>query len=236
MPNFELQVVIPVYNEQATLADLIGDWRRIFQDIPVRHRFIFVDDGSTDNSLSLLQSIQSQSEDIFICSQPNGGHGPAILTGYSLAIQSGSSWIFQIDSDHQLDPAAFASLWTNRLQYDLLMGERQEKYATIWRRLVSNLSFGLVRFFYGKGIKDVNSPYRLYKTSLLARALPKIPTLSFAPNVLLSSWFLRHKAAIFLAPVDTRKGIHPRLSRMNSYFLKGSLTALLQTLSFRFRS
>ena len=57
----EVDIVIPVYNEESNLPKLIRDWRHLFNQIAVRHRFLFIDDGSTDGSLSLLQSSSNNS-------------------------------------------------------------------------------------------------------------------------------------------------------------------------------
>jgi glycosyltransferase involved in cell wall biosynthesis len=170
---------------------------------------------------------------MIIHSQPNAGHGPAILTGYRMALNAG--WILQLDSDHQLDPSSFTLLWDRRQEYDLLIGQRQDKNASIGRRWLSTASATLVRMLYGRGIKDVNSPFRLFRSSRLAEALPYIPERSFAPNVLLTSWFLFKRAPVWTMPVTPRANTPLRKSRMKGYLLKGSLQALLQTILFRFR-
>ncbi len=233
MASQELNVVIPVYNESANLPALIADWRDLFKCIPVAARFLFVDDGSTDASLTMLSTFQKSAPDIDIHSQPNAGHGPAILAGYRLALQA--EWVLQVDSDHQLQPSAFLELWNCRERYDLLLGQRGDKNATSGRRFVSGVSSGVVRLLYGRGVKDVNSPFRLFRSSRLAEALPCIPPRSFAPNVLLTAWFIDKRMPIFTLPVSLRSGIPLRKSRLNGYFIKGSLQALLQTILFRFR-
>src|ERR1700754_1180295 len=110
--NPVLAVVIPVYNEEASLAALIKDWKLIFSATGAPFRIILIDDGSKDNSLTLLKAMQSADPTLQVHTQPNAGHGPAILKGYWLALDA--EWVFQIDSDHQLDTAAFAHLWANR--------------------------------------------------------------------------------------------------------------------------
>src|SRR5580692_2716366 len=115
-----LAVVIPVYNEQDNLIPLLQDWQPVFQETRVPYLLIFIDDGSTDNSLRLLEQVSDPA--VRVITQPNSGHGPAVLRGYRLALDA--EWVFQIDSDHQLDPGAFQDLWSNRDQYDLLLAER----------------------------------------------------------------------------------------------------------------
>lgn len=230
----ELLIVIPVYNEEASLQPLIHDWRNLLNSIPIRYQFLFVDDGSTDQSLSLLKTWQQTSPDLLVYSQPNAGHGPAILAGYRQACQA--PWVLQLDSDHQLAPDAFPELWRQRQDYDLLLGRRLEKHATPGRRLISIASHSLLQvLFGGRSPKDVNCPYRLFRGSALARALPAIPPDSFAPNVLLTAWFVFNRMPILTLPVSPNDNTPTRKSKLNGYFLRGSLRALLQTLLFRFR-
>jgi dolichol-phosphate mannosyltransferase len=238
----ELAVVIPVFNEEKTLVELLEDWQSAFRSIPVRYRFIIINDGSTDNSGAILQSMTERMPDIEFHTQANAGHGPAILAGYKMALGTDHNgqpgcpeWIFQIDSDHQHDPAAFALLWDKRKDYDFLLGERNQKNATLPRKGVSLLSTGVVRLLAGTGVKDVNSPYRLMRSSKLNEALKLVPGNSFAPNILLTSWFVFSKSRIFTTELGNRSEGIRRQSKMNFYFLKGCFLSIFQTILFRFR-
>lgn len=249
--DYELSIVIPVFNEERNIGELLKDWQLTFQTIPIRHRFIIINDGSTDNSLSILQSIAGQMPGISLYTQTNAGHGPAILTGYKMALgitqpdQPGASnphgvpatsdWIFQIDADHQHDPSLFPVLWQHRHEYDLLLGERKEKKATLARKWVSAASTGIVRLLYGSRVKDVNSPYRLMRSTCLKDAIPLIPRDSFAPNVLLTGWFVFFRSKIFTAQLPARSSGIQRPSKMNGYFLRGCFKSIFQTISFRFK-
>ncbi|HLX67015.1 MAG TPA: glycosyltransferase, partial [Puia sp.] len=81
--NPTLAVVVPVYNEQENVMLLLRDWQPLFEGTAVPYQVIFIDDGSTDNSLRLLEQVSNSS--IEVVSQANAGHGPAILRGYHLA-------------------------------------------------------------------------------------------------------------------------------------------------------
>lgn len=231
--DYELAVVIPVFNEEKNIGELLRDWQATLQAIPVRYRFIIINDGSTDNSLPILQSIAGQTPELEIHTQPNAGHGPAILNGYRRALDC--EWIFQIDSDHQHDPAVFATLWKNRNEFDFLLGERKEKNATPARKTVSFVSTGIVRLLYGNRVKDVNSPYRLMRRTLLKPAMSGVPGNSFAPNILLTAWFVFFKVRIFTIALGHRTGGIQRPSKMNFYILRGCFQSIFQTILFRFR-
>src|SRR5215475_3246281 len=109
--NTTLAVVIPVYNEAANLPALLRDWQPEFQNTGSPYLIIFIDDGSKDDSLHLLTTLAAAGPTLAVHTQPNSGHGPAILNGYRRAIDTGAEWIFQIDSDHQLETGAFQKLW-----------------------------------------------------------------------------------------------------------------------------
>ena len=228
-----LAVVIPVYNEEENIAALLHDWLPVFKDTGLPFRVILIDDGSKDNSLKILQTLQKDHAALDVSTQPNAGHGPAILKGYRLALDA--QWVFQIDSDHQLDTAAFRILWDNREDYDLLLAERKEKNATLSRQCISGISKGIVRCLYGRGVSDVNAPYRLMRAQRLQEALEKIPETSFAPNILLTSWFVGKKNRIFTTTTELRTEGAPRQSKMNGYFLRGAIQSALQTILFRTR-
>jgi len=230
---YELAVVIPVFNEEKNVGELLKDWQATLQAIPVSYRFIIINDGSTDNSLPILQSIAGQIPQLEIHTQPNAGHGPAILAGYHHALYA--EWIFQIDSDHQHDPAVFATLWKNRHEFDFLLGERIQKNASLPRKWVSYSSTLMVRLLYGNRVKDVNSPYRLMRRALLKPAMAGIPPGSFAPNILLTAWFVFFKVKIFTTPLGNRTEGFQRPSKMNFYFLRGCFQSIFQTILFRFR-
>ena len=240
--DYELAVVIPVFNEEKNIRELLKDWQATLQGIPTR--FIIINDGSTDNSLPILQSIAGQMPELEIHTQPNAGHGPAILAGYKKALGDparnpagppGAEWIFQIDSDHQHDPAVFATLWKNRHEFDFLLGERIQKNASLPRKWVSYSSTLIVRLLYGNRVKDVNSPYRLMRRALLKGAMAGIPPDSFAPNILLTAWFVFFKVKIFTTPLGNRTEGFQRPSKMNLYFLRGCFQSIFQTILFRFR-
>ena len=228
-----LAVVIPVYNEERNIGPLLQDWQPIFRRTGVPYRVILVDDGSKDGSLQLLKALGENDHTLEIYTQANAGHGPAILNGYRKAVDE--EWVFQIDSDHQLDTAAFDMLWANRQQYDLLLAQRMEKNASSGRKVISAFSFAAVRLLYGKGVRDVNVPYRLMRGSRLREALAAVPEGSFAPNILITAWFIRKKSRIFTTTMACRKDGLARPSKMSWYFYRGAIRSALQTVLFRIR-
>jgi len=231
----ELAVVIPLFNEEKNIASLIKDWNEVFTNRKINYEFIIINDGSTDNSLTLLESTASAIPGLklTIHNQKNQGHGNAILNGYKIALRS--EWIFQLDSDHQLDINAFNTLWDNRNDYDFLVGERKKKNGTFFRKFISWSSAFLVHLFYGRRVNDVNSPYRLMRSAQLEKALEKISSQSFSPNVLITAFFTYKKARIFTLNLSQKNDRIEKKSKTNINFFKGCIKSMFQTIFFRLK-
>jgi len=231
----QLAVVIPVYNEAENLSGLLTDWRPVFRSTGVPYKVILIDDGSKDNSLDMLRMLAAGDPTLEVHTQSNAGHGPAILKGYGRALEAGAEWIFQIDSDHQLTTGTFSLLWACRQEYDLLVAQRQEMNATGGRQRISGISRGMIRLLFGATVSDVNSPYRLMRAAPMRQALGNIPADSFAPNILLTAWFVRKKSRIFTTTTKNREEGHLRQSKVSRHIFLGAWKAALQTLLFRVR-
>ena len=228
-----LAVVIPVFNEANTIAVLIRDLHNLMlaQNIPCD--FIIVNDGSTDDSLSITESLAVSIPGIKIISHNNIGHGPSLLKGYEYALRY--EWVLQLDSDYQYDLSAVPVLWNNRAAHALLVAERKQRNASGGRDVITYISRYLITSMYGSGLKDINSPYRLMQTNKLALALQHIHPGSFAPNILIAAWFLKNKLPIFTTIATVKKDSYERKSRMSWYIFKGSVKAVSDIFLFRFK-
>ena len=115
-----LSVVIPVYNEQATIAELIG---RVLAQ-PFNIEIVAVDDGSSDDSLAILRRLESEIESMRVLSQsPNQGKGAALRVGFAEA--KGDIIIVQ-DADLEYDPGDYSDLLVALLdgRADVVYGSR----------------------------------------------------------------------------------------------------------------
>jgi hypothetical protein len=121
------------------------------------------------------------------------GHGPTISRGYRESI---GEWVFQVDSDDEMTPASFGRLWACRASYDLVLGCRENRHSRLSRRILSSGSRAVVRLLFGKGLWDVNTPYRLIRRSALAAMLSRIPSRAFAPNVIMAGLAIRDRLRI----------------------------------------
>lgn len=176
MNSAELVAVIPVYNEEANIAAVITEWLHAFARARIACRVFVINDGSTDNTLSILQKLQTKfPEQLTVLDKANSGHGRTCRFGYDTALQQGAPWIFQIDSDGQCDPEFFPLFWTKRTEADCVFGMRVVRDDGTLRKLISTACRVLTSLATGRDLKDANVPYRLIEGTALQRALQKVP-------------------------------------------------------------
>lgn len=228
-----LCVVIPVYNEQAAVADVLNKWHKALRELNVDFTIRPYNDGSKDNSLLIMQEVAKRiGYGIEVKDKPNGGHGNTILTGYREAAADGFDWVFQIDSDDEMGPDSFNSLWSSRVDYDFLVGRRTGRKQALSRKIVSMVSRLCVRLLYGKSIWDVNAPYRLMRVSAFKRFFEEIPLNTFAPNVILTGLAARHRLRCFEIGVPQHDRTTGEVSIKKWKLFKAAAKSLFQTVGY----
>ena len=183
----ELMIVMPVYNEQASVRKVVMEWFQEVENWTENFVFLAIDDGSTDATPTILHRLQEQLGKRFeIREQPNMGHGQSCLIGYREACGRGIPFVFQIDSDGQCDPQYFFRFWRRRDKYDVIYGRRVRRDDG-WRRVLASyvLRATLVSTV-GVNCVDSNVPYRLIRTERLQKILDQIPPEFVLANIALA--------------------------------------------------
>jgi hypothetical protein len=228
-----LCVVMPVYNEQDAIGNVLEKWAAALDALDIDWEIRAYNDGSRDNTLAVMEAVVSKWSRIKVRDKPNGGHGPTILQGYREAAADGFDWLFQIDSDDEMGPEHFFTLWNRRGEADFLVGRRAGRAQGWARKLVSGVSRLSVRVLYGgDGIWDVNTPYRLMRVSAFHRFYDAIPPTSFAPNVILSGLAARHGLRCIELPVSQHDRTTGEVSIKKWKLLKAAAKSFWQTLVF----
>ena len=130
----DLSIIIPVYNEADIIQTVIKDWMDVLEKLSIEYEIIAYNDGSTDDSLNKLKQFSDNNSCLRVIDKSNTGHGPTILRGYK---ESNSRWIFQIDSDNEIKANNFHKFWLDRLNYDFIIGHRENRESPFTRKLVS---------------------------------------------------------------------------------------------------
>lgn len=231
-----LCVVMPVYNEQEAIGDVLEKWAMAFDALGLDYIIRPYNDGSKDSSLSVMKEKATELKRVEVNDKPNGGHGNTILTGYREAAADGFDWVFQIDSDDEMGPEKFNELWSRRTDYDFLVGIRDGRIQALPRKVISFVSRLCVRIFYGKSVWDVNTPYRLMRVSAFKDFYARIPLATFAPNVILSGLAARYKLRCFETRVPQHERTTGEVSIKKWKLLKAAAKSFWQTIFFSFIS
>jgi glycosyltransferase involved in cell wall biosynthesis len=189
-----LLVVMPVFNEEASLAGVIEEWmlelRRWLDDFLV----LAIDDGSKDRSLErLMQARDRHGARLEVHTRENRGHGASCLEGYREAVARGIPWVFQIDSDGQCDPRFFGRMWQMREGWDVIYGRRVGRDDGVARLVASWVLKMVLLLLEGVSCVDANSPYRLMRTPILQGRLEAAENVHLA-NVALAVMLRRDDA------------------------------------------
>ncbi|MGD9731467.1 MAG: glycosyltransferase family 2 protein [Desulfamplus sp.] len=229
---YKLAVVMPVYNEEECIVDVINSWVDMLLKLNIKFKIIVLNDGSTDNTVKALEIFKTN-ENIHIVDKKNSGHGPTILMGYKMAVEI-ADWIFQCDSDDEMKAEDFPKLWQNCINYDVLFGIRHNRKQNVGRKIISMFSRVVVKELFGKSISDVNVPYRLMSNCVAQNIIDKIPENTFAPNIIISGMIAKYKYRVYetLIPHYNRKTGKESLVQLKLW--KMALKSFKQTILVRF--
>jgi glycosyltransferase involved in cell wall biosynthesis len=175
----ELSVIIPVYNEGATIAETISRVR----SSPVEKEIIVVDDSSTDGTADLVASLAAA--DLKLLRQPhNQGKGAAIRR--ALQDVTGDIVLIQ-DADLEYDPADYPKLIAPILagEADVVYGTRAPHFhgMRLPHRIFNWIAARLTNLLYRASITDEATCYKVFRAELL-RSLPlKCQRFEFCPEV-----------------------------------------------------
>lgn len=228
----ELGLVMPVYNEEECIVDVVESWRKELSRLNIDYMMIILNDGSRDGTTEALKCFAGD-ERITIINKENSGHGPTILLGYFKAVQM-AQWVFQCDSDNEMKPQHFSGLWEKRERFDALFGVRKSRRQNFGRSFISFVSRLTVRLLFGDGVIDVNNPYRLMRSDVLNKIIEQIPKNTFAPNLIISGALAKARMRIYNHPVPHQGRKTGAVSIRKLKLWKAAMTAFLQTICCSF--
>jgi glycosyltransferase involved in cell wall biosynthesis len=226
----KLSIIIPIYNEEATLAELV---RRV-QAVDLNKELILIDDGSTDGTQDILKSWETNlPPNMKIIRHPqNRGKGAAIATG--LEHVTGDLVIIQ-DADLEYDPQDYHAL-VAPFQDDairVVYGSRNLKknprssFSFYWGgRLLS----WIANLLYGSRITDEATCYKVFRTGLIKDLGVESSGFEFCPEM--TGKILRRKIQIYEVPIS----YHPRLwDEGKKIKWHDGLTAIWYLVKYRFK-
>ncbi|MAZ01213.1 MAG: glycosyltransferase [Flavobacteriales bacterium] len=164
--KLDISIVVPLYNEQDSIRELVK-W--IHSVIHGKYNFeiIFIDDGSKDDSWTVIKELSSQYEFIkAIKFRRNYGKSAALNTGFRL---SNGEVVITMDADLQDSPEEIPDLYNmiTKENYDLVSGWKKKRYDPISKTLPTKLFNFTVRLFSGIKLHDFNCGLKAYNCSVV---------------------------------------------------------------------
>lgn len=226
--RLELCAVIPVYNEEEIVGEVAETWLDVLDGLGIDYELVAIVDGATDASEQVLRTVAERHGRLVVDVKPNAGHGPTILRGYRRGVAN-ARWVFQTDSDDEMPASSFGELWHIRHQADAVIGIRTNRNQSPGRRAITRAARFTARAAFGCRLTDVNCPYRLMRSTVLAPLLAPIPDDTFAPNVVLSGMLARSGARLAEVPVPHQDRTTGEVSILGLKALRAALRSFAQT-------
>ncbi len=158
-----ISVVIPIYNEEENIEPLYRELKEILWTVHERHEIIFVDDGSRDGSLAMLERLQAEDPAVVVISfRRNFGQTAAMSAGFDHAR---GDVIVTMDGDLQNDPHDIPAM-IRKLEegFDVVTGWRfDRKDPFLSRRLPSQLANGLISWITGVNLHDYGCTLKAFR-------------------------------------------------------------------------
>jgi glycosyltransferase involved in cell wall biosynthesis len=219
-----ISIVIPLYNEEENVRELYSSLKPVMDSIRNEYEIIFIDDGSTDSTLSLLQEIKAADDTVIVLSlRRNFGQTAAFAAGFDY---SRGDIIVTMDGDLQNDPKDIPKLLELMKDNDLVSGWRKvRKDPFLSRRLPSILANSLISKVTGVNLHDYGCSLKAYRRDVIKNLKLYGEMHRFIPAV--ASWY-----GVRIAEVETTH--HPRLRGKSKYGISRTMKVVLDLITVKF--
>ncbi|MDT0556749.1 glycosyltransferase family 2 protein [Patiriisocius hiemis] len=164
---YQFTVIVPVYNEEDNLQRVKDEFLAYFKIAIKKTKVLFVNDGSTDKSLTSIKSICIDNDAFsYISFDKNRGLSAAIKAGFDYVE---TPLLGYIDSDLQTTPKDFNLLLEHIEKYDLVTGVRANRKDSFVKNMSSKIANGIRRAFTHDGMDDTGCPLKVIKTEFAQR-------------------------------------------------------------------
>jgi len=213
----KISLIIPVYNEAESVRETLQGLLKVVTELPCESELIVVNDGSTDQSQTVLDSVGGIR---VVRHARNRGYGASLKTGSRLA--SGDLVIF-FDADGQHDPTQLGMLLAAMGEADMVVGARQGVFhSQPWRLPGKWLLSKLANYLSKQKIPDLNSGFRAIRRSVLLQYLHLCPDQFSFTSTLTMALFAENHDIVYV-PIHVR----PRTGKSSVTVATGFETLLL---------
>jgi glycosyltransferase involved in cell wall biosynthesis len=219
-----VSVVVPLYNEEENVEELHSRLKAVLDSLGVEYEIIFVDDGSTDKTLPMIEKIQSGDNNLVTLSlRRNFGQTAAFAAGFDYAR---GDVVITMDGDLQNDPADIPRLLDAIRDHDIVSGwRRKRKDPFLSRRLPSIMANWLISKVTGVNLHDYGCSLKAYRREVIKNLKLYGEMHRFIPAV--AKWY-----GVKIAEVETVH--HPRLRGKSKYGISRTVRVVLDLITVKF--
>ena len=232
--NFKkLSVVIPVYNEIDTIDEVLKEVREV--DVGMEKEIVLIDDCSTDGTRERLREIEKEEAENSVkvfYHEKNRGKGAALRTGFQHV--TGDITLIQ-DADLEYNPREYPKLLEPILdgRADVVYGSRflgSPHRVLFWNYMANRFLTFLSNIFTNLNLTDMETCYKVFKTSLLKDIPLKCDRFGFEPEI--TAKIAKRKYRIHETPISYSGRVHSEGKKIN---WKDGVAALFHIIRFRIK-
>jgi len=163
----DLSLIIPLKNEAESLPELEAWIRRVCEQERYKYEILFIDDGSTDGSWKVIETLQANNPAVRgIKFRRNYGKSAALQTGFEAAQ---GAVVITMDADLQDSPDEIPDLYRMIAKdgYDLVSGWKQKRYDPLSKTIPTKLYNAVTRWISGIPLHDFNCGLKSYRQEVI---------------------------------------------------------------------
>jgi glycosyltransferase involved in cell wall biosynthesis len=228
LSGMKLSVIIPVFNEKYTIAEIV---HRV-QATRLASEIIVVDDGSTDGTRDVLNSLEGSSGISVLIHEKNRGKGAALRSGFEKA--QGDVILIQ-DADLEYNPAEYPCLLEpiESGQADVVYGSRflgsKRRVTMFWHMVANQLLTLATNILFNSILSDMETGYKVFRADMLKSVRLRSNRFDFEPEI--TAKMLKRKARLFEVPIS----FNPReYTEGKKISLRDAFTAIWTLAKYRF--
>ena len=166
----ELSIFFPFWNEEGNIKKVVENAISVAQKVADKWEIIMVDDGSSDKTLEIANSLAKQNPNLLVKShKENRGYGAALKTGF---LTSKYQLVVFNDGDGQFDLSEVDKFLEKIKNADVVIGYRKKRLDNPFRHLLMNMLKVWDLLFFNFRFRDIDCGFKLFSKNSIEKIMP----------------------------------------------------------------